>query len=231
MTTQEFSLEFDLLYNNISSNQAPGLTEYEKSIFLTQAQEEIAIGLYEGKYGESFEGTEEMRTYLNPLILNKVYNEIVNNECDLPEDYWYMVYESALISDPSFNCKDSDGHTTNYKEVYVYPVTLDTLYKTKESPFRGPNSRRILRVYTSDFNVSDSTTSSSNKTVHLYSKYPIVEYRIKYLRKPVPIILEDLPNGLTIDGKTKKTECELSETLHRIILRKAVELAKQVWVK
>ena len=73
MTTQEFSLEFDLLYNNISSNQAPGLTEYEKSTFLTQAQEEIVIGLYEGKYGESFEGTEEMRTYLNPLILNKVY--------------------------------------------------------------------------------------------------------------------------------------------------------------
>ena len=84
MTTQEFSPEFDLLYNNISSNQAPGLTEYEKSIFLTQAQEEIAIGLYEGKYGESFEGTEEMRTYLNPLILNKVYDEIVDNECDLP---------------------------------------------------------------------------------------------------------------------------------------------------
>ena len=91
MTTQEFSLEFDLLYNNISSNQAPGLTEYEKSTFLTQAQEEIVIGLYEGKYGESFEGTEEMRTYLNPLILNKVYDEIVDNECDLPEDYWYMV--------------------------------------------------------------------------------------------------------------------------------------------
>ena len=88
MTTQEFSLEFDLLYNNISSNQAPGLTEYEKSTFLTQAQEEIVIGLYEGKYGESFEGTEEMRTYLNPLILNKVYDEIVDNDCALPEDYW-----------------------------------------------------------------------------------------------------------------------------------------------
>ena len=41
----------------------------------------------------------------------------------------------------------------------------------------------------------------------------------------------NLPDGLTIDGETKKTECELSETLHRIILRKAVELAKQVWVK
>ena len=38
MTTQEFSNEFDILYNNIMSNSAPGLNEYEKSIFLTQAQ-------------------------------------------------------------------------------------------------------------------------------------------------------------------------------------------------
>lgn len=41
MTTQEFSNEFDVLYNNIMSNQAPGLDEYEKSIFLTKAQEEL----------------------------------------------------------------------------------------------------------------------------------------------------------------------------------------------
>lgn len=33
---QEFSDEFDVLYNNISSNQAPGLDEYEKSLFLTR---------------------------------------------------------------------------------------------------------------------------------------------------------------------------------------------------
>ena len=41
MTTQEFSNEFDVLYNNIMSNQAPGLDEYEKSVFLTKAQNEI----------------------------------------------------------------------------------------------------------------------------------------------------------------------------------------------
>lgn len=33
MTTQEFSSEFDILYNNIMSNAAPGLDEYEKSVF------------------------------------------------------------------------------------------------------------------------------------------------------------------------------------------------------
>ena len=41
MTNLEFSNEFDVLYNNITSNQAPGLDEYEKSVFLTKAQDEI----------------------------------------------------------------------------------------------------------------------------------------------------------------------------------------------
>ena len=41
MTLQEFSDQFDLLYNNITSNQAPGLNEYEKSVFLTKAEKEI----------------------------------------------------------------------------------------------------------------------------------------------------------------------------------------------
>ena len=41
MTAAEFSQEFDILYNNIASNQAPGLTEYEKSVLLTKAQDEI----------------------------------------------------------------------------------------------------------------------------------------------------------------------------------------------
>lgn len=41
MTGNEFSAQFDVLYNNITSNQAPGLNEYEKSVFLTKAQDEL----------------------------------------------------------------------------------------------------------------------------------------------------------------------------------------------
>ena len=41
MTLDEFSELFDVQYNNITSNQAPGLNEYEKSVFLTKAQDEI----------------------------------------------------------------------------------------------------------------------------------------------------------------------------------------------
>ena len=69
MTTQEFSNEFDILYNNIMSNSAPGLNEYEKSIFLTQAQEALVLDIYRGKFDEnSFESTEEVSDYINTLV-------------------------------------------------------------------------------------------------------------------------------------------------------------------
>ena len=59
-TSEEWSVNFDILYNNISSNQAPGLTEYEKSVFLTQAQEAVILDLYKGTSGDAFETTEEV---------------------------------------------------------------------------------------------------------------------------------------------------------------------------
>ena len=71
MNTAEFSNEFDILYNNITSNMAAGLSEYEKSVFLTRAQEDIITGFYSGKNTSkvSFEETEEVRRYLD--VLNK----------------------------------------------------------------------------------------------------------------------------------------------------------------
>ena len=63
MTTREMSNSFSVLYNNITSNQAPGLTEYEKSVFLTQAQDSIVLSLYNGTASRSFEETEELRNW------------------------------------------------------------------------------------------------------------------------------------------------------------------------
>ncbi len=37
MTNKEMSDLFDTLYNNITSNQAPGINEFDKSVFLTKA--------------------------------------------------------------------------------------------------------------------------------------------------------------------------------------------------
>src|SRR5574344_570815 len=190
MTTQEFSLEFDLMYNNISSNQAPGLSEYEKSLFLTQAQEALVLDIYSGKLGSPFESTEEVTDYLSPLVKQVTYTtKVEGNGLDsrsvffnIDTDIWFKTGEKAIIKDDSLKC----GNSTE-REVDVVPVTQDTLYRTKNSPFRGPNERRILRL-----------DCEANK-VELISKYPIESYTIRYLSKPEPIILDNLPEGLTIN--------------------------------
>ena len=61
MDYKEFSDRFDILYNNITSNQAPGLTEHEKSIFLTKAQDEVLKNYFNpkgNKYQEGFDGNQ-----------------------------------------------------------------------------------------------------------------------------------------------------------------------------
>lgn len=73
MTTQEFSNEFDVLYNNITSNQAPGLDEYEKSIFLTKAQYELVKNYFTpiqggNKYQQGFDDSHKRQIDFSGLI-------------------------------------------------------------------------------------------------------------------------------------------------------------------
>ena len=59
MDYQEFEDRFDVLYNNITSNQAPGLNSYEKSVFLTKAQDEILKNYFNPKSNKLQEGYDD----------------------------------------------------------------------------------------------------------------------------------------------------------------------------
>ena len=212
MTNPEFSIEFDILYNNISSNKAPGLNEYEKSVFLTKAQEQIVTELYSGRNTtySSFEETEEQRRYLHSLITTSSLEEstdtddiITSNSSiyKLPENIMFITYEIALI--------------TGNKEVTVYPVSQDELSKIIKNPFRGPSNNRVLRL------------DLGNNSIEVISNYDITKYLIRYIRKPNPIILTDLEDELSINGISEESECELDSSLHRTILDRAVALALQ----
>ena len=221
MTNKEFSYEFDILYNNIMSNQAPGLDDYEKSVFLTKAQEEIIINYYSGKNAllESFEKTEEIRRYLDTLVKSKYINvSSAGTEVFIPKklgteyhadittdkDVWFIVYEVAI---------DNKNNI-----IPIVPVTHDELTRIIRNPFRRPTNNRILRVDT------------DNK-VELISPegVEIAKYGIRYIQKPKPIILSALPTGLEINGKSAETPCELNSVIHRTILDYAVALAKAAW--
>lgn len=225
MTTEEFSNTFDTLLSSYTHNSVFGsqtsiadivLDEYEKSVLLTEAQEQLILSLYSGKneYGDSFEQTEELRRYLDNLVKTSTITETtegtgVSNKSvfyKLPKDLWFITYESVKLN--------SDNACLNNKSLVVQPVTQDDYDKISRNPFRKDNTRRVLRL------------DSGNGIVELISDYKIIEYLVRYLAVPTPIILVDLDTeGLSINGLTKKTECILHASLHRVILEQAVKLA------
>lgn len=219
MTNLELSNEFDVLYNNIMSNAAPGLNEYEKSVFLTQAQESFILEIYNGNYnGLSFDETEEVKRYINTLIKQGVLTPTVDSfkivdtsiAYTNPTDLWFIVYESIKLDLSSLGCSTP-------KLVKVLSVTHNDFITTFNNPHRGPNDKRVLGI------------KSQNK-IEIISKYPIISYLIRYLAKPEPIILTDLTSyNVTINGVSVETTCKLNPVVHRIILNKAVQLAKSIW--
>lgn len=227
MTNTEFSNSFDTLLNSYNTQSQFGeqasrreivLDEFEKSFYLTKAQEEVVITFYNGKnsYGDSFESTEEMRRCLEGLIRTKVYSDEEQVDCSgvsinsvfyqLPEDVAFITMEQITYDDADLGCY-------NGSTAAVYPITQDEYSRIKNNPFRGPTKYKALRLDT------------GNNTVELISKYRIGKYLLKYLSKPEPIILEDLPNGLTIEGRGEYSECELNSILHSTILERAVQMA------
>lgn len=228
MTTQEFSNEFDTLLNSYSTTPPYGdenrlditLDEYEKSVFLTKAQEEIVVELYAGKnqFGESFERTEEIRRYLSDLIKTVVLSDKLTGHVglsktsmffELPEDVWFITYESATLKDERLGCLDGE-------EVTIVPVTQDEYYRVAKNPFRGPSKGRAVRLDIGD------------RVIEIISDYNIDKYLVRYLSRPKPIVLVDL-DELSVNGIKVRTECELNPVTHRPILERAVMLAKTAW--
>lgn len=224
-TTKLNSHDFVPLFGEPSSRQEIVCDEYEKSVFLTEAQNDIVVNLYNGKnaYGDSFESTEEIRRYLAPLVVDYKHGPITGSSghpigknvkyFSLPSDLWFIVYEALNVTDS--RCGDM--------ALSIVPVTHDEYHRIKNNPFRGPNNRRALRL--------DLTDEEGEVMVEIICNrnYDNPEYFVRYIRKPAPIILTDLTDsGLTIGGRSTVSEkCELHEALHQAILDKAVMLAIQ----
>lgn len=213
MTTQEFSIEFDILYNNLASNAAPPLNEYEKSVFLTKAQSDIVLELYSGRnnLGLAFESSEEVREYLSPLLIDSIGEVDIEEPATVikPGDVWLITSEEI------------DGTP-------VIPVSHDEYYKIKNNPFRNGNTRRAIRM----------DWGQGNFLIHFPLLTADSEYRVRGLRRPTPIILQGIDdNALSIDGMSVingpgpgDQGSELDPSLHRMILDRAVLYAKQAYV-
>ena len=224
MTNEEFSNQFDIIldsyrrfkdFDNKELGDSLDFNEYEKSVFLTEAEKDVILSYYLGDstHLDTFEKTEEIRRYLNVLVETKVIKDKVSEKTglsskstffSLPADLMFITYEQVVLS--------SDNKCLDGKTVVVVPIEQDDYWYMSQNPFKGVNENRAFRL--------DVATD----TVEIIAKDSIAEYLVRYIRKPKPIILTNL-GDLSIEGESSVTECELPEVLHQEILNTAVRLA------
>ena len=238
MTSSEFSNEFDVLYNNIMSNRAPGLDEYEKSVFLTKAQDEILKAYFDPSLNKSqngFDGSE--RRQIDFSILVNVDKPTVTAgagnidtrpagvaKVDLPKAL--MILNEVV--------KVTRG-TIIGMDLQVVPIAYTEYSRLMSKPYKRPLKWQAWRLQTMEESTSKADLIANNTDT-------ITGYEVRYLKRPNPIIVGPL-EGVTIGGymgcdengklvhtgATKGSECELDPILHQEILQRAVELAKAAY--
>lgn len=209
MTLQEFNDEFRFKYDAASSG-GPDLNSYEKSLCLTQACRDMILEAY-----KSYESSEISRRILAPLLkehnstITPVLDDMTNFKSFLvstPQDLNYVLREEAKLDNCGFNPK-------------IEITDLDNLSNFLRSPFKKPSKRKIIKV------------ENSNTNFRIYSKDVLSKYKIKYLKRALPIILEDfttdpeLNGDETIEGLNTQTITELPYFIHDKIVDKAVIIA------
>lgn len=223
MTNQEFSNEFDVLYNNITSNQAPGLDEYEKSVFLTKAQDEIVKSYFNPKLNkpqEGFDGNEVRQIDFSMIMRTKSYSTFSNATFDskantkkvtLDQDIMMFINEFADVT--------RDSSTVR---LTVVPLDYREYARLMSKPYKRPLQYQAWRIL-------DNSGSANNAEIIIGPNDVLTKYSIRYVKRPRAIILSTL-EGVTLDGKTAKQECELDPILHPEILQRGVELAKAAYI-
>ena len=229
MTAIEFSDQFDVMYNNIMSNAAPGLNEYEKSVFLTKAQDEVVKNYFNpkgNKYQEGFDGSAKRQIDFSKLMKSSSISLSTSNTSfdarakvgTLPADVLVVINEVITLT--------SGGSPAGTRQ--VIPITYEEYTRLMSKPYKEPLKNQAWRLITGQTSAATIEVIINNNDI---AKSPA--YKIRYVRKPNPIVVANLASavgdGVSVNGVSVMTECELDASIHQEILQRAVELAKAAY--
>ena len=155
MTLNEFSDSFDVLWNNIASNQAPGLNAYDKSVVLTKAEKEIIKNYFIPQSNQKqtgFDGSPKRQSDFAALMKNVVLT--VNNTAtkfdarstayDMPDDLFITINEQIT--------SNASGINSIYT---VLPITFDEYGKLMQKPYKYPTKNTAWKLMTSENTLLD----------------------------------------------------------------------------
>lgn len=156
MTIIEFSNQFDILYNNITSNQAPGLNEYEKSVLLTKAQDEIVKNYFEANslgntVKKGFDDTILRQMDFSSLMTTREYQDGIIGESTLdPRAIVYDIPENDnvyIVINESLHLMDDNGVVKGVRQ--VVPLSYLEYSRLMLKPFKQPVKNQAWRLITS----------------------------------------------------------------------------------
>jgi hypothetical protein len=214
MTIDSINANFDLLYDNAISEGAPGLDMFEKSMFLTLAYRKLVSEL-----ADLYESDEKVRKALTHLTNNykvdydsaavsSYQSSIIGRYSWLfpaPPNVWRIWEERMFISETS--------------SIEVIPKTHDEYNKQFLNPFKKPNADKAWRM---------DISSNGAELIEIITTHTPTAYQARYLKKPAPILLENLDTA--IDGITDQTTfIELGTEFHEDIVKRAVMLAEATY--
>lgn len=228
MTVEELYSEFNLFYNNIASNQAPGLDNYEISVYLTKAQETLVDALY-----LEFEHSENTRRKLANLVKTKKLSAIITTSDNMLYPEYTTVYSEPsdcrnIVNEQLRMAKNADKCIRG-KVIDLQPVLHDEVDSIIENPFRF-NYKRGLRL---------DASYNNQKVIEILTKDKHIDYyQIRYIQNPLPIILtnslnSNLPEdaGMQINGVifsyNNSSNGSLIPELHRQLIEYAAKMAYQ----
>lgn len=153
MTIEEMSNQFDVHYNNITSNQAPGLDEYEKSVFLTKAQNELVKAYFSPALNKTQNGFDDspirqadFSTIISNCTLSKIINPTNPLKCfdkraiayELPADLFISLNEQLLSGSVPYT---------------VVPITFIDYNRLMSKPYKYPLKYQAWRMITKNLTV------------------------------------------------------------------------------
>lgn len=249
MTTQEFSAAFDTLLNSYNSKANFGettsktdivLDEYEKSVFLTQAQDIVVKSYFNSTtnpQGEGIDDSTRRQVDFSGLItvdketLSKSSHD--NNKCfdprgllcSLPEDVLIILNERLEVIKTT--TPESGTPKTTKKSYVVVPINYTEYDRLMSRAYAQPLKKQCWRLFQGNDGTAHTIQSEIIPIEGIVSDS--ATYYVRYIKRPAPIILTNLSfenqETLAIGGKSNISECELNPIIHMDILNKAFELA------
>ena len=203
---------FNLQYNNVFSNQAPGLVDYEISMYLTMAHIEII-----DEYSANVDLFEKNRSLLTAYLINDKRPTIAYSDSNLPvinydreiayqtfeftENYWKILKEYAYTK-----LKPSG--------IPIKPITYDGFNTMSVNPFKKPNGLKGWRL---DINADGD---SARDVKILFKKIGDTDYIKTY-----DVVYLVTPKSFDLDNDSIPNTLDNNPFLTEKIINRAVELS------